>query len=156
MAGITGAALLTQPYNVQRKYWNDITRGITEGKSGNATYDANTPPDQQQWHSKVALFNMIKQYGTGPMTHSVAGAGGNRIPGDILALAKKEGMVNADGSVNTKYDPGPDPFVARQRMLSGRDPVTGKLLPHMTYDPTTGGWSTGAGSSVPTGGGRVA
>lgn len=116
MAGVTAAALLSQPYTVQRQYWNNLRTGITSGASGNATYDQNTPAAEQQYNSKVSLYNMIKQYGSGPMTHSLAGAGSNRIPGDIMQLAQQQGMVLPNGQINPNWNPGPNPFAARTAM----------------------------------------
>lgn len=112
MAGIVGAALGTQPYTLDATYWNRMRSGLTQGTSGNATYDKYTPPAQQEYNSKENLYNMLKQYGTGPMTHSGFGQGANRIPGDVVALAKSYGMLNADGSLNKNWSGGPDPFVS--------------------------------------------
>lgn len=126
-AAVIAAAVFSQPYTIQRSYWNNLRTGITSGKSGNSTYDANTPAPEQQYKSKVALYKMVSQYGTGAMTHSIAGQGANRIPGDMMELAKSLGMVNADGTVNTAWNPGPDPFAARAAVQAQQGVKGGRI-----------------------------
>lgn len=136
-AAITYMGLTTAPYRASAKWWSGLGTSLTSGKSGNATYDANTPPDQQIYNSKQSLYRMLQNQGSAKAI--AGGANGMQVPQGILDQAKKFGMLNADGSVNTKWNAGPDPLVAAQRQKTGYTMYNGHWVP-------SGGVAVGSGS----------
>jgi hypothetical protein len=146
-AGVAGAAAIgaapailgasTAPYRLTPEYWNKLSSQLDSGKTGNATYDANTPPDQVQYNAKKSLYSMLLSQGGD--TATIGGAKGNKIPQGFIDKAKQYGMINADGSINKSWNPGPDPFQAALWKKAGKDPLTGKPLGTVSTATSTGG-----------------
>lgn len=133
-AGVLGAAAIgaapailgagTAPYRLTSGWWNTLDKQLSSGKTGNATYDANTPPDQVQYKAKVSLYQMLLNQGGD--TALYGGAKGNKIPSGFMDKARQYGMLNPDGTVNRNWNPGPDPFQAALWKKAGLNPSTGR------------------------------
>ena len=123
-AAIAYAGLSTAPYRLSADWWKQMNTSLTQGTSGNSTYDQNTSPAQQEYNAKQSLYRMLQSQGGD--TAVIGGASGNNIPQAFKDMAKSYGMLNADGSVNAKWSGGQDPFAlsaaiqARQGVKGGK------------------------------------
>jgi hypothetical protein len=99
--------MMSQPYTLNKDWWDNFQTSLTKGTSGNANYDKFDSPASQQYQAKQSLYNMILR---GP-TQNDFGQKGAGIPPQIMSLAQSYGMLNPDGSLNTKWTAGPDPSV---------------------------------------------
>jgi len=95
----------TQPYTLSSDWYNNFYRSLTQGTSGNATYDEYDSPSQQEYQAKGTLFNMLL---SGP-THNDFGQSGAGLPPQFMQLAEQYGMLNPDGSLNTSWTQGSAP-----------------------------------------------
>lgn len=105
-AGVTYAALSTAPYRIQADWWKNLNTQLTQGKSGNATYDQYADPALVKYKAQTSLYRMLQSQGGD--TSIIGGAKGNNIPQAFRDMAMKYGMLNADGSVNPNWR-GVDP-----------------------------------------------
>ena len=96
-------ALSSQPYKLGGAWYDNMYSKLTNGTSGNETYDKFTSPEVQKNDAQYSLYAMLQQ---GP-THNAFGQAGAPLPEKFMKLAASYGMLNADGSVNNNWRRGP-------------------------------------------------
>lgn len=102
------AGMRSSPVVLTSTYWNKFRDSLFKGTSGNANFDKYDSPAQQKALADQTLYNMIQQ--------QMLGKGGSlsgswNIPADIMAYAKKQGMLTPG------YSP---PYVSSNRAGVGR------------------------------------
>jgi hypothetical protein len=127
VVGIAAYGAGTQPVDYNQKYWDTFKSSLTQGKSGNATYDSATPAAEQQYSARANLYQQLK---AGPSTNDF-GQKGAGLPPEMMQLAASYGMINPDGSVNKNW--------SQLQPAAPRYSAYGKLQPASTntyYDPS--------------------